>query len=140
MSSASATDSDTEPALKRRPRQRVVMMRGVVSKDWNPAVRERWVVAPLTALHSNPSDGQRAQNAALWWLTVSHAWQVWRSGDFTTRLWADMMRFWPAPFGSGATQPKEALVAHAGARAASLVPSWRVACRQAEPYQARHGL
>ena len=41
--------------------------------------------------------------------------QVWRTGEFNTRLWRDMMNFWPAPFEADLTEPRAALVAHGGA-------------------------
>ena len=99
---AAERNSPAEPASsRRRPRQRVVMMRGVVS---------------CTPTHSAASARQHAGYLGCCWTRCACAtWlQVWRSGDFTTQLWADMMRFWPAPFEGPTTQPREALVAHAG--------------------------
>ncbi|BDA40661.1 hypothetical protein COCOBI_01-3140 [Coccomyxa sp. Obi] len=41
---------------------------------------------------------------------------VWRTGEFNTRLWQDMMKFWPATFEGEFTQPRDILVSHSGMR------------------------
>ena len=95
--------STAEPAARRKRCQRVVMLRGVVTHH-----PPRFVAAA----------GQHASCMGVLLYcgrTELAPWlQVWRSDGFTTQLWADMMRFWPAPFEGPMTQPREALVAHAG--------------------------
>lgn len=85
--------------------ERIVMMRGVVS-EVIPCFLASTLL--LACRYGSVSTGCEHYGADKLFL------QVWRAGKVDTRLWQDMMKFWPATFEGALTQPQDALVAHAG--------------------------